>query len=136
MIDLVTHKRVRVYYAKLVALEMADPTSGFGGRYTTATQGRLVVEAQQHLLMSFAHLTRDLDGFLYFSHTQTLSQSEERDRTEQAREEHLQRTGQYFSDLKRGPLGQAQGNAKKARFGTWALQHQADLRKATLRSIV
>jgi hypothetical protein len=113
-----------------VALEMSDPTSGFGGRYVTVSQGRQVIEAQQHLMLAFTRL--------YFSHTQTRSPMEEHDATERERSAYLQHTGQYFSDVKRPLLTGPTVTAvpKKARFGTYAQQKEEELRKATLRSMV
>jgi hypothetical protein len=99
LIDLMAHEQVSTYFAKLVALEMADPTAGFGGRNQTVTTSRMVVDSHQRLLGLFEKLEYNADGFLVFGGgNYDHSKNQQRRATEQLRTQFLQQTGHYFSD--------------------------------------
>lgn len=129
------------YFAKLVALEMSDPTSGFGGRYTTARQSSLIIQAQQNMLDCFKHLARDGAGMLFFAHTQTQSDEMERRALEAHRNWYQASTGRYYSDAYPAAptpmlLTQQHHSNKKPRYGEWAKEQQAKQRQQLMRSVV
>jgi hypothetical protein len=137
LIDLITHARVRVYFAKLTALEMLDPTSGSAGRYLSARQSTLIIQAQQNMLDCFKHLERDAGSFLYFAHIQTAGQEYERRVTDAQRKLYQERTGHYYSDVyDSAPLPQVGASNKKPKYGEWAQQQQDNQRKQLLRSVL
>lgn len=116
-IDLMTHERVRGYFAELVASFIRTRMPVFAGRGTTATAQSKTDSDIDGLVNAFKQLGYDSDGFLCFRRIHNSLAVAERKVREVQRRQHLERTGRHFSDAYPADAQQAMESAKRARHG-------------------
>ncbi len=134
LVDLMTHDQVYVYFARLVAYEIAEQSYQFPGRYMSVTFGKQTLDDRQRLLGAFCSLERDPSGMLYFSVAHSALADAERRSTDRDRKRYLSVTGRYFSDRypDEAPVKRATmvGLSKKPIYGALEAQKKAEYAKA------
>jgi hypothetical protein len=96
--DLMTHREVEMYFAQLVAYQIARNASLFPGRFLSVSITKMVADDEQRLFAMFRSLQCDANGFLCFAQGDEPADRDERRATEANRRQYVRATGRYFAD--------------------------------------